>query len=265
VILHELITGSTPLERQRFKDAAARSPKVDPGCRAPKPSTRLSTSADAATVASERGTEPAQLSRMIKGDLDWIVMKALEKERSRRYETPNSLAQDIERFLRQETVLACPPSAAYRLKKLIQRNRAVVFSAAAIALCLLLGTIVSSVLAIHATSQRNLAQQRFVEAQEARAAAEKDRDLAKRASAAEQAERQRAEEQRLLAVGQSASQRSNGNSLTSSGKRSKCHGRRRPRSGKRPNESGTGSVFRSALEQQKEQQRLEASTRPKSI
>jgi tetratricopeptide (TPR) repeat protein/serine/threonine protein kinase len=124
VLLYELLTGSTPLTRQRLKQAAFDEMlrlirEEEP----PRPSTRLSTTEELPSVAANRGLEPKRLSGLVRGDLDWIVMKALEKDRSRRYETANSFAQDIERYLADEPVLACPPSAGYRLRKFVRRNR----------------------------------------------------------------------------------------------------------------------------------------------
>src|SRR5204863_8119768 len=90
-----------------------------------RPSTRLSSmiDADLTEIAHQRRAEPAKLTRFIRGDLDWIVMKCLEKDRTRRYETANGLATDLQRHLNNEPVVACPPSASYRFQKLIRRNK----------------------------------------------------------------------------------------------------------------------------------------------
>ena len=106
-----------------------------------RPSTRLSTMADAdlTEVAQQRQSEPAKLTRFIRGDLDWIVMKCLEKDRTRRYETANGLAMDIQRHLNNEPVVACPPSAAYRFQKMVRRNKLAVAAVSAVAAALLLG------------------------------------------------------------------------------------------------------------------------------
>ena len=88
-----------------------------------KPSTKLSTAEGLPTLAANRGTEPAKLTKLVRGELDWIVMKALEKDRNRRYETANGFAMDVQRYLADEPVLACPPSAGYRLRKFARRNR----------------------------------------------------------------------------------------------------------------------------------------------
>src|SRR6185503_14351674 len=89
----------------------------------PKPSTRLSTAEGLPDIAANRGVEPRKLAGLVHGDLDWIVMKALEKDRSRRYETANGLAMDVGRYLHDEPVAACPPSAGYRLRKYVRRNK----------------------------------------------------------------------------------------------------------------------------------------------
>src|SRR5947208_5338348 len=90
----------------------------------PRPSTRLSESGEAlASISANRHTEPAKLTKLVKGELDWIVMKTLEKDRNRRYETASGLGRDIERYLHDEPVLACPPSAMYRLRKLVRRHK----------------------------------------------------------------------------------------------------------------------------------------------
>ena len=155
VILYELLTGSTPLERQQLKEAAVNEilrliKEVEPQ----KPSTRLSSSLSLPSIAAQRSIEPNQLKKSLIGDLDWIVMKALDKERSRRYETANGLARDIHRFLNDEAVDACPPNTAYRLKKLLMRNKGTVLSASLVLLALLVGT--AAVLAVQARANANL-------------------------------------------------------------------------------------------------------------
>ena len=142
VILYELLTGSTPLERQQLKDAAYNEilrliKEVEP----PKPSDRISGSASLPSIAAQRNIEPALLRRSVTGDLDWIVMKALDKERSRRFETANGLARDVERFLNDEAVEACPPSAGYKLRKYMRRHRGQVLAVSAVFAALLLGML----------------------------------------------------------------------------------------------------------------------------
>jgi serine/threonine protein kinase/tetratricopeptide (TPR) repeat protein len=125
VLLYELLVGTTPLERMRLKDAglleALRLIREE---EPPRPSTRLSTTEQLPSIAVHRGVEPKKLSGLVRGELDWIVMKALEKDRNRRYETANGLALDVQRYLNDEAVLACPPSAAYRLGKFARRHKA---------------------------------------------------------------------------------------------------------------------------------------------
>jgi formylglycine-generating enzyme required for sulfatase activity/tRNA A-37 threonylcarbamoyl transferase component Bud32 len=140
VILYELLTGTTPLDRRRFKDAAwpemVRLIKEEEPS---KPSTRLSGSGALPIVAAQRSLDPAQLTRTVRGDLDWIVMKALEKNRSRRYETANGLARDLQRYLADEVVEARPPSAGYRLRKFVHRNQRLVIAVGLIVLALVGG------------------------------------------------------------------------------------------------------------------------------
>ena len=117
MLLYELLTGTTPLDRKRLKEAAMLEMlrlirEEEP----PKPSTRLSDSEDRCRRSRRSGSmEPAQLTKLVRGELDWIVMKALEKDRNRRYETANGFAADVQRYLTDEPVQACPPSAWYRL------------------------------------------------------------------------------------------------------------------------------------------------------
>ena len=145
VVLYELLTGSTPLERQQLEQAGLDEilrliKDVEPL----RPSIRLSRSDQLSTIAALRSIDPRRLSRCLAGDLDWIVMKALEKERSRRYETAIALARDIERFLNQEPVDACPPSATYRFRKFVQRHRGQVIAASTVVLTLLVGIVGTS-------------------------------------------------------------------------------------------------------------------------
>jgi serine/threonine protein kinase/tetratricopeptide (TPR) repeat protein len=126
VLLYELLTGSTPLTHKRMKEAAyAEIVRMIKEEEPPKPSTRLSESGEAlASISAQRHTEPAKLTKLVRGELDWIVMKCLEKDRNRRYETTNGLAMDVQRYLNDEPVAACPPSATYRLRKFVRRNKA---------------------------------------------------------------------------------------------------------------------------------------------
>jgi eukaryotic-like serine/threonine-protein kinase len=123
----------------------------------PKPSTRLSMTAELPSIAACRGVEPKKLSVLVHGELDWIVMKSLEKDRNRRYETANGFANNIERYLHDETVLACPPSAAYRFRKFARRNKRTVLAASAtvaILLLLVAGLAISNRLIALRTSRK---------------------------------------------------------------------------------------------------------------
>ncbi len=160
VLLYELLTGVTPFNRQTFANAA-----VDEICRIIRetepviPSTCLeSLGQKLADVARHRKTEPAALSRLIRGDLDWIVMKALEKDRTRRYETADSLARDLERHLRSEPVSAVAPKLWYILTKFIRRHKTALATGAALLLLVLAGTCVSLLEAVRAS--RHAAQAR---------------------------------------------------------------------------------------------------------
>ncbi|HLN27876.1 MAG TPA: serine/threonine-protein kinase, partial [Gemmataceae bacterium] len=140
VVLYELLTGSPPFTRQQLRSAAFTEMlriirEVEP----PKPSARLSSSDLLPSIAAKRKLEPQRLTRLVHGDLDWIVMKCLEKDRGRRYETANGLALDVLRYLHEEPVLAGPPSARYRLRKFVRRNRGPVLAAAGSAALVLLG------------------------------------------------------------------------------------------------------------------------------
>ena len=142
VLLYELLTGTTPFDRQRFATAAYDEiRRIIKEEEPPKPSTRLSTMGESLSkVSSQRKTEPAKLSALVKGDLDWIVMKALEKDRSRRYDTASAFAADVRRFLAEEPIEARPPSTWYRFRKLARRNKVALTTAALVAAALLLGT-----------------------------------------------------------------------------------------------------------------------------
>jgi serine/threonine protein kinase len=185
VILYELLTGTTPLENQRMKTATWQEIlRLIKDEEPPRPSTRLSGSATLTSVAAQRRLEPVKLTKLVRGELDWIVMKCLDKERGRRYETANGLARDIGRYLDDEPVEACPPSRNYRLRKFAGKNKRLLATGAAFAMLLVAAAIVSSILAVRAleaehrlTTERNLALQERQKAEEnfalARAAVDK--------------------------------------------------------------------------------------------
>src|SRR5262249_6676329 len=141
VLLYELLTGTTPFDKARLKelgyDELRRIIREE---EPPRPSTRISTLGKAATTLStQRQSDPKRLSQLIRGELDWIVMKALEKDRNRRYESASAFAADVQRYLNDEPVQACPPSVSYRLRKFVRRNKGPVMAASVIVLLLLGG------------------------------------------------------------------------------------------------------------------------------
>jgi serine/threonine protein kinase/tetratricopeptide (TPR) repeat protein len=153
VLLYELLTGTTPLELDRLRRAAyAEMQRIIREEDAPRPSARLSSLGGSATIlAGNRGLDIKHLIKVLAGDLDWIVMKSLEKDRNRRYDTPGNFADDIDRYLRHEPIVARPPSTTYKLRKFVQRNQGAVLMVALVALALLAGTGVSIWQALRAT------------------------------------------------------------------------------------------------------------------
>jgi non-specific serine/threonine protein kinase/serine/threonine-protein kinase len=181
------LTGSTPLERAKVRKAAyleilRRIREEEPT----KPSTRLSEiSAATASISAQRKLEPGRLVRLVRGELDWIVMKALEKDRTRRYETANGLARDIERYLNDESVEAGPPSAVYRLRKLARKHRGLLATAGAFAAMLAVAAAISLYLAVRAIKAERTARSAEAESRrqrdealDARAEAQRERDAA---------------------------------------------------------------------------------------
>ncbi len=183
VLIYELLTGTTPFKKERFATAAFDEIRriireEDP----PKPSTRITTlKATLPLISRNRDTEPSKLSAIVKGDLDWIVMQCLEKDRSRRYETANGLAADIRRFLAQQPIEARPPSALYRFGKFTRRNRSLIATGSGVALTMIVATIASLMFASSAIEQRGIAenQKEIAETKgnEARLAEEEGQDL----------------------------------------------------------------------------------------
>jgi tetratricopeptide (TPR) repeat protein len=159
VLLYELLTGSTPFDAEELRSAAYDEMlKTIRESEPPKPSTRLNTLGDALTdVAKHRHAEPSELCKLLRGDLDWIVMKTLEKDRIRRYETANQLAMDIERHLQDEPVTAGAPSAGYRLRKFVRRHRTGVMFGLLVAAALLIGLSLAIVGFVQASHQRDCA------------------------------------------------------------------------------------------------------------
>ncbi|HXL16154.1 MAG TPA: serine/threonine-protein kinase, partial [Streptosporangiaceae bacterium] len=150
VMLYELLTGTTPFDKERLGTAAYDEIRriireEEPA----KPSRRMSTLGQAASTASaNRKSDPRRLSQLFRGELDWIVMKALEKDRNRRYESASAFAADVQRYLSDEPVLACPPTAMYRFRKFARRNKRILATAALLGVMLLVavGAVVASAL-----------------------------------------------------------------------------------------------------------------------
>jgi serine/threonine protein kinase/tetratricopeptide (TPR) repeat protein len=200
VLLYELLTGTTPLPSKRLGEVSfAELQRLIREEEAPRPSARLSALGDGATaLARKRGLSARQLAQFLAGDLEWVVLKALQKDRAQRYDTPGSLAEDIERYLRCEAIRARPPSAAYRLKRFTQRNRVAVLTGALTAAALLVG-------AAGATWQAVVATQAKRDAQAAAAAEREAKELAQAREAETRAVLEFVE-RRVLAAGRPAGQ-----------------------------------------------------------
>ncbi len=154
VMLYELLVGSPPLDARQFKRGAVLEMlrmvrEVDP----PRPSTKLSAADDLPNIAANRDIDPAKLAKSLRGELDWVVMKALEKDRTRRYDSANAFAADVQRYLADEVVEARPPSAGYRLRKFVRRHKGQVI-AASLVLLALLGGIVGTTLGLFEAKQQ---------------------------------------------------------------------------------------------------------------
>jgi serine/threonine protein kinase/WD40 repeat protein len=191
VLLYELLTGFTPLDKERLHRLA-----LDEMLRAireeepQRPSARLSDSGSGLPLAAGyRGTDGKKLTDSLRGELDWIALKALEKDRSRRYQSAMGLAEDVGRYLRDEQVHACPPSWGYRLGKTLRKHRAAITLAGTAAALLLVGAVVSGCLAWWALSERQLKSDALVRAQDDRAEADRRRIAAEEAQAKEKAAR----------------------------------------------------------------------------
>jgi len=180
VLLYELLTGSTPFDAKTLSEAAYGEiqrliREVDP----PRPSTRLSSSRERlASIAAHRGIEPRRLGVLVRGDLDWIVMKSLEKDRARRYESASALAADLRRHLDGDAVLAAPPSAGYRLRKLARRHRGLVAASGAVTLALLAGLAAFAWQADVARGERDAANLARIAESEQRVIVEQQRIVA---------------------------------------------------------------------------------------
>jgi serine/threonine protein kinase len=196
VLLYELLTGTTPLDRQRLRDAGfGEMLRIIKEEEPPRPSTRLLARSGDGAATRVIVSRPETSARELRGELDWIVMKCLEKDRSRRYDTASGLARDLEHYLHDEQVEACPPGAGYRLRKMVRRHRAALLTAAACIVLLLSGVVASTWQAVRATRAEAIAQ-------EETATALKERDAKELALATSEKQRVRAEKAEALANGQ---------------------------------------------------------------
>ena len=189
VLLYELLTGSTPVSKDQLKQAALDEiRRIIREDEPQKPSTRISSAEAAPSIAAQRHTEPAKLTRLVRGELDWIV----EKDRNRRYETASGFARDVERYLNDEPVQACPPSAAYRFRKFARRNKAALATATLVGLAVIASVVVLAVSNIRIRKETHEKQQALGQAQ-------KNFREAKRLEKLAQGNAQRAAEQTLVA------------------------------------------------------------------
>ncbi len=181
VLLYELLTGTTPFPEKRLRSLGyGEMQRVILEEEPERPSTRLSTMANEqkTAVARNHGEELGTLSKLLRGDLDWVVMRCLEKDRRRRYDTPNELVADLERHLKHELVVARPPTVIYRFQKMVSRNKLAFAAAAAIAGVLLLGAVVSAWQAIRARHATHMATTESERARKAESRAREDSELA---------------------------------------------------------------------------------------
>ena len=170
VLLYELLTGGTPFDATKLREVAyAEIQRIIREVEPQRPSVRLSTMGDELTIkAKQRSVDPMQLRKQVRGDLDWIVMKCLEKDRTRRYETASGLAADLRRHLHDEPVAAGPPSAAYQFRKLARRNRGLFAAVGAIAAVLILGLGAATTGFVRANHARKSLAQALIDTQRAR-------------------------------------------------------------------------------------------------
>ena len=205
VLLYELLAGSTPFRKEElFKAGYLEILRVIREEDPPRPSTKLSSAEALPSLSAARRTDPKSLSLLLRNELDWIVMRSLEKDRSRRYETANAFAADISRYLNGEPVLAHPPSAGYRFKKFLSKNRGPVVAAMLVTIALIVGVIGTSIGMIEARRQTVLAQSESLLKEQARKEEAKQREIAQAEKDLAQSQRQIAE-QRLTSARQAIS------------------------------------------------------------
>lgn len=184
VVLYELLTGTTPLEQQQFKKAAwlemlRMIKEVDP----PLPSNRLSSSVSLPSLAAQRNLEPVRLAKLVRGDLDWIVMKALDKDRAHRYDSANELGSDVTRYLSGDPVVAHPASSWYRVRKLLRRYRYQAIAAGLVLSALVVAVVGTTLGLLEARHHEELALKERDAKEKARAAEAEQRHIAELRSA----------------------------------------------------------------------------------
>ncbi len=230
VLLYELLTGTTPFDKERLKQAAFDELRRIIREEEPqKPSTRISelsshhaprdeprtsphaprneslghvtrsVTATLASIAACRHTEPARLAKLVRGDLDWIVMKALEKDRNRRYETANGFLMDVQRYLADEPVLACPPSAGYRFRKFARRNKVALATTSVVSLAVVLAVVSLAVSNVRISREKQQKEGALIEKGEALSKAKSNYQEAQKQEKLARQNAQRAEEQRGIA------------------------------------------------------------------
>jgi serine/threonine protein kinase len=214
ILLYELLAGSPPFARQELRQAGLLEIlRVVREEEPPRPSTKLSSAEALPSLSASRGTEPRKLTALLRNELDWIVMKALEKDRARRYETANGFAADVNRYLAGEPVLAHPPSTAYRLKKFVRRHRPQVLAASLVLLALLAGVVGTTLGLVQANQaaeaegnakndaveQQRLAEQAAQQERQAKIREAQRADGEKKAKLAAEARRQEAERNLIFA------------------------------------------------------------------
>jgi serine/threonine protein kinase len=200
-LLYELLAGSPPFSRKGLAERGLLEIlRVVREEEPPRPSTKLSTAEALPSLSANRGTEPKKLTGLLRNELDWIVMKALEKDRSRRYETANGFAADVNRYLSGEAVQAHPPSTAYRLKKFVRRNRGQVITASLVLFALIAGIAGTTLGLLEARRQTTLARTQEAEAKKQEGLAREEAAAKELARAEEAVQRKRAVEFRDKAL-----------------------------------------------------------------
>jgi len=204
VVLYELLTGCTPLDPRKLREVGYEEiQRLIREEEPPRPSTRISTLGEALPeVARQHGAEPLKLGKQLRGDLDWIVMKALEKDRERRYDTATGVARDIEHYLQHEPVSAGPPRAAYRLGKLVRRHQGFFAALGAVLLCLIAGLALSTFAFLRAhesLTREELERQRAEQAQSVALAAKAEAETQLARAEAERTAARKSEERSAAA------------------------------------------------------------------